>query len=362
MKIALLLTIVKFFKIVWTCEWKEDREIRWNSSVESWLQFHVRYCGRYCIEDKLTINGDNETTTPCFQCDCEPGCKIYDTCCPLLLNNSYFEPSLHTIHHLPRPDRFQCKTILNNSSISDYYIITDCDPTFVSTSNIVSNSYAKAKALCPNPNTRTLDDITPYSDIYYGIVFANKFCAMCNGYVINDSTTDDTYNLTVKIASPWIIKISCKHYQSLYHLTNEFEFFFAAANSSLCSITLNPPPSKIPPKVCTERLDKNLKHFCTHQDSVEDQMCRTLPRRKYLQAGQMANIFCFLCNGSIKQSCTVDTSRMPWRSFITYSETPPITLLMTIQKRHFKIVNTCDSPRHWQNHKVVCLNRLHLCG
>ncbi|KAI8793559.1 G-protein coupled receptor 64 [Biomphalaria glabrata] len=286
MKILSLLTIFLFFealsrKVVWG--------FQWNSRTESWLTFHVRHCGRYCVESKLEIHNKYcETVEPCFQCDCDPNCSIYDTCCASLVNNSYVEPSFHTIHYLPNPDRFQCRRILYSSNDQAYYIISDCDPTYSSARNKVSDTALNIVRLCKLPNTRTLDDITPYSDIYYGIVFANKFCAMCNGYVINDSTTYDTYNLTVKIASPWTIGISCEHYQSLYHLTNEYKFFFAAANSSLCGTIFSPPPSKIPPKKCSERLDKNLKHVCTHQDSVEDQMCQTLPRRKYLQGDCLA--------------------------------------------------------------------------
>nr|KAI8756025.1 G-protein coupled receptor 64-like [Biomphalaria glabrata] len=185
---------------------------------------------------------------------------------------------------------------------------------------------------------------------------------MCNGYVIKGNTNDETYNLTVKMASPWSIKISCKHYQSLYHLTNEYEFFFAAAKSSLCNITFSPPPSKIPPKVCRKRLDKNLKHVCTNQDSVEDQLCQNLPNRKYLKAGQKANIFCFLCDGSIRQSCTVYDSESPCpkpvyvhdRTFTPVPK-PPITVLLTFQKRNdFQNDNICSSPLDWLDFQGEC--------
>ncbi|KAI8793555.1 G-protein coupled receptor 64 [Biomphalaria glabrata] len=364
MKRELLLTFALCFKVLCICEWKEDRETKWNSSAESWLEFHVNYCGRYCDGFKLeTLKQDCENITPCFPCDCDPYCSIYDTCCPLLVNNSYVEPSFHTIDHLPNPDRFQCKSIPKDSNGSAYYIISDCDSTFLSKSYKFSNTKRNIKYLCRNPKTRTLDDITPYTDIYYGIVFANKFCAICNGYVINDNTSYYGYNLTFKIARPWTIEISCKHYQSLYHLTNEYKFFFAAANSSLCNITFSPPPSKIPPKVCTETLDKNVKHVCTHQYSVEDQMCQTLPRRKYLQAGQKANLFCFLCNGSIMQSCFVyDTSFsciVYGHEYSTYNISrlpkPPITMLLTLKKRnHFENDNTCSSPLDWQDFQGQC--------
>ncbi|KAK7011881.1 G-protein coupled receptor 64 [Biomphalaria glabrata] len=366
MKRELLLTFALCFKVLCICEWKEDRETKWNSSAESWLEFHVNYCGRYCDGLKLEIlKQDCENITPCFPCDCDPNCDIYDTCCPLLVNNSYVEPSFHSIDHLPNPDRFQCKSIPKDSNGSAYYIITDCDSTFLSKSYKFSNTKRNIVHLCRNPKTRTLDDITPYTDIYYGIVFANKFCAICNGYVINDNTSYYGYNLTFKIARPWTIEISCKHYQNLYHLTNEYEFFFAAAKSSQCKITLNPPPSKIPPKVCTERIDKKLKHVCTHQDSVEDQMCQNLPRRKYLQAGlmtNMANIFCFLCNGLLRQSCTVYDTKISCSvsSNVNIDERmqfpkPPIKMLLTLKKRnHFENDNTCISPRDWLDFQGQC--------
>ncbi|KAI8793558.1 hypothetical protein BgiBS90_006547 [Biomphalaria glabrata] len=365
MKRELLLTFALCFKVLCICVWNEERETKWNSSAESWLEFHVNYCGRYCDGFKLEIlrRRDCENIAPCFPCDCDPFCDIHDTCCPHMVNNSYVEPSFHTIDHLPNPDRFQCKSIPKVSKEGAYYIISDCDPTFLSKSYKFSSTKWNFIRMCRNPKTRTLDDITPYTDIYYGIVFANKFCAICNGYVINDSTTYGN-NLTFKKARPWTIEISCKHYQNLYHLTNEYEFFFAAAKSSQCKITLNPPPSKIPPKVCIGRLDENVKHVCTHQDSVENQMCQNLPRRKYLQAGLMANIFCFLCNGSIKQSCAVYNSEYPCSTYLfgsIYGETPfpepPIKMLLTFKKRnHFDNDNTCISPLDWFDFQVVCLN------
>ncbi|KAK0058262.1 hypothetical protein Bpfe_012263 [Biomphalaria pfeifferi] len=206
-----------------------------------------------------------------------------------------------------------------------------------------------------------MDDITPYSDIYYGIVYANKFCAMCNGYLINDNITDETYNLTVKIVSPWTIKILCKHYQNLYRLTNEYDFFFAAAKSSQYKITLNPPRSKIRPKKCTERLNKNLKHVCTHQDSVEDQMCQTLPRRKYLQVGQMANIFCFLCDDQMKLFC--EDSFIRGRTIISSTiRKPPIRELFEAEIRNnFNSTDSCVSPLDCRDFQVVCLNRTFQC-
>ncbi|KAK7011885.1 G-protein coupled receptor 64 [Biomphalaria glabrata] len=363
MKILPLLTIFLFFKIL---SRKVVWGFQWDSSAESWLEFHVRHCGRYCVESKLEIHNKYcKIAEPCFQCECDPNCSIYDTCCPLLVNNSYVEPSFHSIDHLPNPDRFQCRRIPSSSNHQVYYIISDCDPTYLSTRNKVSETALNIVRGCKGPNTRTLDDMTPYSDIYYGFVFKNKFCAICNGYVINDNTTYDTSNITLKIASPWTIEISCKHYQNLYYLTNEYELFFAAAKSSLCNITLNSPSSKIPPKVCTERLDRNLKHVCTNQDSVEDQMCQNLPRRKYLRVGSMATIFCFLCNGSNEQKCIVedrniqhdDPKNYPQVSYYDPSHRiPPIALLLGLKKSiDFEIVNVCISKLARMEYQGDCL-------
>nr|KAI8756024.1 G-protein coupled receptor 64-like [Biomphalaria glabrata] len=186
---------------------------------------------------------------------------------------------------------------------------------------------------------------------------------MCNGYVINDNTNYNTNNMTDKIAIPWSIDTSCQHYQRLYHLTNEYDFFLAAAKSNICEIDFRSPPSKLLPRECIERDKEDFNHFCTNQDSVEGQMCQTLPRRKYLRIGASGNIFCFLCE--IQLSCFVidgqtvcSVSKFIEENYYSVSSTgtkPPITVLLTFKKRNeLEKVNTCSSPLEWLDFQGKC--------
>ncbi|KAK7011886.1 hypothetical protein BgiMline_003579 [Biomphalaria glabrata] len=364
MELLLLLNFAHLFRILWTFEAKEvDEGLQWNYRGQSWLEFHVKHCGRYCVGSKLQkINKVCETFPRCFKCDCDPVCFIYDTCCPLLVNNSYEEPSFHTVKHLPNPDRFLCQRIQHDSKKRAYYIISDCDPTFVPSSKKISKTMWSMSQLCANPNTGTLDDITPYSDIYYGIVYSNKFCAMCNGYLINDNTTYDTSNITLKIASPWTIEILSEHYQRLYHFTNEYEFFFAAAKSPICKITFDPPQSKILPKKCTRSKISN--YVCTNQGSVETQLCQNLPRRKYLRDGPRGNIFCSLCDGFNDLPCILKSndegmSGPHGPSGHPSYRIPPIALLLAMKKIiDFEAIDLCTTELEWMDYQVVCLNRV----
>ncbi|XP_055875259.1 uncharacterized protein LOC106075073 isoform X3 [Biomphalaria glabrata] len=339
-----------------------ERNWIWNSSTETWLDFHVKYCGRFCTGN--TLNGKNYCNNPpCFPCDCDSNCFIYDTCCPLFVNNSYIEPPLNEIQQLSSPDIFQCQTLPYIQKKDKYYIISNCDPKFsLQNKNVLDQSSRNISDLCRNPNTRTLDDMTPYSDIYYGVVFANKFCAMCNGYEIEDNTNHKNINSSVKIASAWSVNVYCEHYQVLYHFTSEYEFLLSAANMSKCTINSLPPLTNLKPKSCGSEVDTFSDDTCGDFDLKATHLCHSLNRR-YLKAGAKANIFCHLCSNSsmTNRSCVAPTRNpMPIRfsdgMSVNVNE-PPYSLLLSFQKLPGKgsiEEMNCNVHKKWQDLKGEC--------
>ncbi|KAK7011889.1 hypothetical protein BgiMline_003582 [Biomphalaria glabrata] len=340
-----------------------ERNWIWNSSTETWLDFHVKYCGRFCTGNML--NGHNICyNPPCLPCDCDSNCFIYDTCCPLFVNNSYIEPPLYEIEHLPDSDIFQCQTLPYKQNEDKYYIVSSCDPKFSLQNKKVLDQFSRNIVdLCRNPNTRTLDDITPYSDIYYGIIFANKFCAMCNGYEIDDTRTNNkNIKSSVKIASAWYLEVSCEHYQELYHFTSEYEFLLAATNYK-CTINITAPLTKFKPKSCASRVDNYSADNCGDFYPSATHLCNNLNRR-YLQVGSKANIFCYLCdNGLIaKRFCQIDKNRaigIPLSALnipISQVHEPPYIMLLRFTIRPTLSSTddtTCISPAEWQDLKVI---------
>ncbi|XP_055875266.1 uncharacterized protein LOC106075073 isoform X4 [Biomphalaria glabrata] len=323
-------------------------KLNWNSSSESWLEFQVKFCGRVCIGN--TLKESNICYYPsCFKCDCDPNCFIYDTCCPLVVNNSYIEPLRHVIDHLPRPDRFQCQTITYNAVESTYYVISDCDPYLAAQSTNISDIVDR----CLNPGPKSLDDVTPYSDMYYGIVFANKFCAMCNGYVINENMTRDAMNNSVRIASPWSIQMSCIHYQNFYHFTEEVEFFLAIANSSECKINFTNPSTELSPKICKAEVENFTKGVCQEEDAKTKELCQNLNHR-YLRVGEYASIFCYLCDmqdiyemNCFEPSWIIDIDKW-WPPFVLLLGSLGHLLEESITDQ------TCNSSLEWQDAQGEC--------
>ncbi|KAH9496884.1 hypothetical protein Btru_010079 [Bulinus truncatus] len=243
---------------------------------------------------------------PCFPCDCDPQCSIYDTCCPRKVKNSYVEPLRKEFSHLPSSSMFHCGNISDGNQTSYYYMISNCDPKFSDNFTKRSNDVLNLVDQCRNPDTKTMDDITPYSDMYYGIVYTNKFCAMCNGYTVLDIVSNVTnitnvrnvtaINNSAKIASPWSIEVTCENFQNLYHFTSEYEFFKSASNKKnhLCIVTFQRPKSHHPPKNCSVSVNVKADINCTSMNIHEHTFCRNITGRSMAFNGY-PNIFCALC-------------------------------------------------------------------
>ncbi|KAH9519002.1 hypothetical protein Btru_008880 [Bulinus truncatus] len=315
--------------------------LTWNSTSGSWINFHVRYCERYCDEEGSFIIQPRCNEPACFSCDCDTDCSIYDTCCPRMLNSSFTEPVKTIYAHLPDAERFICGNLPYDSLAVNYFLISDCDSKFSEDRSVVDQ--------CRNPETKTMDDITPYLDVYYGIVYKNKFCALCNGYSVPDTDTIanvTSINNSVKIASPWSVNVSCRHFQNVYHFTSEYEFVTAVFNTTTdgCEVRLSPPASHFAPKKCEVSEQATKKAECAKTDLVSENFyCQNLTRR-YHGFDNYPNIFCYLCSvestlmrcgcaNILARKITIVVQEPPPPMY------PPISLLLGVSKRHFRI--TC---------------------
>ncbi|CAL1538771.1 unnamed protein product [Lymnaea stagnalis] len=346
------------------------RDLNWDSLENKWLDFHVKFCGRVCNGSQLVIAYNDcdraKTAVPkCLPCDCEPSCYIYDTCCPTLTDGVLTQPVYSDSGHLPRPERFVCK---NFPSYSNFYAISDCSEDFlksvddyeetktrdgVTVSHDAKTPRDVAIQQCEHPKTETMDDVIPYLDLNYGIVFKNKFCALCNGYQIvhrnnikNDSHVDRT-----KLADAWSLQVSCDHYQYLFNITSELEFFNTALNKNGCRIKYSSPKSNFPPKECQANMQVDLESTCVSSaDTTVNENCLNLSRR-YLKVESYRNIFCYLCAGS-KPGCS-SPSRVPGVEPLV----PPISLLLSFDTNYQPKSpehKTCNFSSEWRNKQDKC--------
>ncbi|KAH9488678.1 hypothetical protein Btru_042149 [Bulinus truncatus] len=262
---------------------------------DGWLTIHLQYCPRFCIENKLHSHICFDYNQ-CFPCDCDPVCSIYDTCCPRLVEGFVKKPLRKVFSDLPSSDRFQCDTLFNETHNS-YYIIKDCDPKFLYNLNNVSRQIQNIADQCENPNPKIMDNVMPYSDKYYGIIYKNKFCALCNGYSINDNASDNTViNSLVKIASPLSINVSCIHFQNMYKFSSEIEFYRSASHKMehSCETTLIIPKTYYSPKICSGFSNIKTEVKCTSEDIVNHDLCLNISGRSMTVKGY-PNVFCVLC-------------------------------------------------------------------
>ncbi|KAH9496885.1 hypothetical protein Btru_010080 [Bulinus truncatus] len=329
-----------------------DMFSHWDASSESWLNVHVQYCARVCVDNQLHNTHHCELPT-CFPCDCDPLCSVYDTCCPRRVNNSYMEPLRDEFSHLPSSDMFQCVPLTNGTEEEIYYMISNCDPKLSNNVTNVSSTMLHLMDQCRNPDTKTMDDVTPYSDVYYGIVYKNKFCALCNGYTVgplDNNTYVQTINSTVKIASPWSIKISCSHFQNLYHFTSEYEFFNAASRkrNSNCKVTFINPKSHFSPKNCPESVNVKTDIKCTSENILEQDLCWNITGRSMSVRGYQ-NVFCVLCaNDSLQCRYPTSGHRGPQQPM-------PLSLLLSVTKREsWNVDGRCPLSSEWMDSDGEC--------
>ena len=142
-----------------------------------------------CGTCSVTATGNN-SIIPIFQvlqvrspCRCDIDCAVYGDCCP-----DYSEPAAilnSTIIGTGAEDReFQCRsTFLGACSVTrttgvHYWTVSECSPNWLSVSTEFENQQIERNCLLgAAPNT----NLPPVLDTNTGIVYANEYCAICNG-------------------------------------------------------------------------------------------------------------------------------------------------------------------------------------
>ncbi|BFY97950.1 hypothetical protein BsWGS_00990 [Bradybaena similaris] len=326
--------------------------LTWDSASETWLDFYKSYCGRACQNGSLVTNSSLQCQQPaCFECDCDPTCVVYGTCCPpfdstigITISNASSREYTDDSHMmtLSLQDRFYCNTFPGFEKY--YYMISDCSQEYLqnieqeqSNSSLKhANSFRNSEQIisvskrCVDSKMDTLDDVTPYIDLQYGITFKNKFCAICNGYLIennrfiNDETglegdrqptiLEDAAAPFKYIVSAWTLNVSCSHYQNLFHITSEYELFKSALELSTeqCRVVYTQPNTTARAKTCDPKFHEVTKTKCSSSDSSLQGHCLGL-RHKFLLVHGGQTIFCYICSGgklSVNQ-CSRKTPLIP---------------------------------------------------
>lgn len=306
---------------------------------------HGAFCGRTCDS-----NGDLNRSefckgiliSSCFPCDCDDTCSLYGTCCPYQHNNVYaYQYELSNNESQPISDRLGCMTPLYSTTQKDeYYIVKSCPATWQD---------ANIRDQCEVPTLDSLDSIVPHSAENSGLAFQNIFCAKCNVFEIK--------------SKPWSLEVSCKHFQSLYSLTNEFIFVQSARNTKeICKIVFSPPKGLREPKRCDAHFPVGLKHSigtCPPEaEPALKGLCGELGSTLGFRVDKYKNIFCAMCNN-------FSTSCVPGRVVTDGSNghfISPIKLLFNFSGLRQKVSSIHRQCRgiKWEN-TVVRVTSLRTC-
>ncbi|GFN80472.1 hypothetical protein PoB_000697800 [Plakobranchus ocellatus] len=344
----------------------------WSYHTEHWEDFHIRHCGMVCDKGSLFHLYKNICTWPkCFQCDCHSSCSLLDTCCPqrsVLPDGSFVkkEKKASFSDSLPSsPEHMTCTTVPYSSST--YLQVVSCPSRGMNANYVHINSETKktlpnidSNELCTrNMNNETnFSFFVPYVDIHSGLVFKNKFCALCNGYLLGSTETlSDSYRN--KTVLPWQLVVKCSHYQLLFMFVSQKKFVdAAAADYRQCSVSYKKAPTNRQPRSCFPNAPKDYdKSTC---EEPTRSLCHKL-NNTYLSLSGYKNIFCFICQGlePKHQNCM--------ETFITSAQVeimsrgfrkdppPPLSLLLGVSK--YKITQEdkqleCNGSNEWMDDNV----------
>ncbi|GFN80471.1 hypothetical protein PoB_000697700 [Plakobranchus ocellatus] len=335
-----------------------------------WEDIYIRHCGRMCHNGSLVnVHPKGVCVSPvCFECDCHPSCSLQDTCCPqgfLRPDGSIERQNIdlnYSVKNVIATEKSECGSI--PYSESNYLQIVTCpsktksqDPRTLPMNTSVSKRTKELCALHPD-QASDLDSILPYVDVENGLVFKNKFCALCNGYALKNSTLEVESRIpsspySIQLALPWPIEVTCRHYQNLYTLISFKQFLDASSREppSACSISYKEPLSKIPPKPCYLNDPEDYDTYtCT---KPLQSLCQQL-NHTYLTLKGHKNIFCFLCKG-LKPQNRYCMTRLKNR-FVMNSRPPPLSLLLGAfrvrKSRNVWERKNCTSTARWIDEKV----------
>ncbi|GFR66494.1 adhesion G protein-coupled receptor L3 [Elysia marginata] len=309
----------------------------------------------------------------CFRCDCHPLCSLLDTCCPrgsLQTDGTFLrhkrEPSSPSPIPSLYPEQIECAPIPFNSY--GHLQVVSCPPGF---KDVAPKGSLKSQTLelCARDqdNAPDLRSFLSYIDIQSGLIFKNRFCAICNGYKVYDNTT---FSMSatgmgvpkIKIAVPWPIHVICLNYQELYTLTSSLAFMKAAhkkLRTSVCNVFYRKPPSELEPRWCFRNALQDYKNSYTCDEPLYS-LCRDL-NHTYLSLTRHKSLFCAICDGIRPvllphQHC----SRAHRLWYIDKgNETPPPPLSLVVDAYVNKGIGSerqkyCSSNSEWIDEKGEC--------
>ena len=282
--------------------------LTWNRATEHWKNFHIRHCGRVCV------NGSLKHTNPrviciwprSFERDCYQTCSFLDTCCPhgtIQLDGTFKrqrnQPSRETVFP-PYSYPIQCSHIPYSSE--SYFQVRDCPPDgkeFTNSDSLNGEKDINVTEFCTRKYTDDInfEHILPYVDVKTGLLFRNRFCALCNGYsakVIGSSPEPNDSNDS-RVAVLWQLKVTCIHYQDVYSVTTMRQFVHTADETVTCSVDYDTPNAERKPRTCFSDPSQNYRPADTCEDYIK-RLCIEL-NNTYLSLGGYKNIFCLMCEG-----------------------------------------------------------------
>ncbi|RUS76523.1 hypothetical protein EGW08_015716 [Elysia chlorotica] len=346
---------------------------------DGWKHFHVKHCGLVCSNgSKVRLYAENVCSIPrCFPCDCDPGCAELDACCPegvVQPNGSFIVSPEEPVERLlpPYPEQIYCDVI--PYSLKTYLQVSSCPP-FVDTR--VRNLYhhenvsLDTRRLCKEESAEIsfVDSFRLFVDVKTGLVFKNKFCALCNGYTLDMNLSDENQNGAGsnfhqnlnKVAAPWELRVNCSHYQSLY-TAKTFKDLVNTAKSrtSPCLLFYEEAPSVEQPRRCLRQNPEKYDDLECPEDVMK--LCVEL-NNTYLTVLYEKNIFCHLCAGKamfhrIRRICFDDLDPFSPISFLV----PPITLLLGLSDRKTAFETwkkeNCKLPTQWLDDYGDCQTAL----
>ena len=299
--VALQVIVLRCFRLQ-----SSTNALVWDPTTEHWEDFHIRYCGLVCV------NGSFKDLHPevskcmwprCFHCDCHQTCSVLDTCCPhgTILSDGSFQRQENKISRTnslpPYPYQIECASI-PYKQWGNFLQVLDCpqDDPFLSL-DLTEGRKKNLKEMCVQNYTEEtdLDYILPYVDVEIGLVFRNKFCSLCNGYsVISSDELSESNN--VRTAVPWNLKVTCTHYQDIYHVSSLRKFIDQAQSSMACKdVVYDKCPAKVKPRTCFPPVKKH-EWIDTCEEPLRSSCLKY--NNTYLGLENYRNIFCFMCTGS----------------------------------------------------------------
>ncbi|GFR66496.1 hypothetical protein ElyMa_003683500 [Elysia marginata] len=364
--------------ILWSCLFVcHDQRLTqtWDYKTEHWEDFHIRFCGMVCDNGNGTFEYLHEYLCPlpsCVKCDCAPTCSILGTCCPY----GSLQPNGTFIRLEDKPDQFQppppypeqihCAQLPLGDIFLGYLQVGSCPP-IVDGTPAKDLSLVQTRKLCAMDPDKTpdLDSLLPYIDVRNGILFKNKFCAICNGYEVSkgcnvSGSSSDIRACGNKLAVPWPLHVDCFHYQELYSSTLELDFARAASSNRMCSIFYDEAPSVNQPRKCYVDPPDNYENYANCSEPMRS-LCRDL-NDAYLAVSGFKNLFCAMCHGIEPvlegpiYGCYISNGFSGETPYIISNRKSPLTLLLgvsqTTKSYQSTLQNECSSEIEWMDKDV----------